>query len=78
MQRCMISPHAHRTAPTAAMIRQIAVPGHDTRSHDIMHIVQYGIVPTLRYDSPKFTLKSCTAQCAVQCALKVVVTRDES
>ena len=78
MQRCMISPHAYCTAPTAAPIWPIAVLGHDTLSRDIMNIVRYGIVPTLRYDSQKFTLKYCTAQCAVQCTLKVVVTHEES
>ena len=73
--------HAHWSAPTAAPIWPIAdftVPGHDTLSRDIMHIVQYGMVLTLRYDSQKFTLKSCTAQCTVQCALKVVATHEES
>ena len=73
-----VSPHAHWTAPTAAPIRPIAAPGHDTRSRDSMYIVRYGIVPALRFDSQKFTLKSCTAHCAVQCTLKVVVTREES
>ena len=76
----MLSPHARCTAPTAAPIRPIAVPGHrhGTRSRDILHIARYGIVPTLRYDSQNFTLKPCTGQCAVQCTLKVVVTREES
>ena len=67
--------------PDPTPIRPIAdftVPGHDTLSRDIMHIVQYGMAPTLHYDSQKFTLKSCTAQCTVQCALKVVATREES
>ena len=78
MQRCMIPPHAHWTVPTVAPIQPIAVPVHDTLSRDIMHIVRYGIVPTSRYDSQKFTMKSCTAQCAVQRVLKVVVTHEES
>ena len=76
MQSGMLSPYAHWTA--AAPTRPIAVPGHDTLSRDIMHIVRYCMVPTLRYDSQTFTQKSCTAQCAVQCAWKVVTTREES
>ena len=65
---------AHRTAPTAARIRPIAVPGHNTLSRDNMHTVRYGIVSTLRCDSQNVTLKYCT----VQCALKVIITREES
>ena len=60
------------------MFRPIAVPGHDTLSRDIMRTVRYGILPALHRDSQNFTLKSLAAQCTVQCALKVVVTREES
>ena len=43
-----------------------------------LHDIRHSIVPTLRRDSQKITLKSFTVQCTVQCAVKVVATREES
>ena len=43
-----------------------------------MRTVRYGVLPTLHRDLQNCTLKSLAAQCTVQCALKVVVTREES
>ena len=61
-------------------------PGHG-QFHDgvLLHVISctyiyiwYGIVPTLHRDSQNITLQYLAAQCTVQYALKVVVTREES
>ena len=62
----MISPHCS-PAP-------VAVPGHCTLARDVMHTARYSIVPTLRLDAQILHLDQCT----IQCASKVVATREES
>ena len=55
------------------MYVRVRTCGYATLSRDVMHTKRYGTAPSLSRDSPKiFTLKSTTAQCTVQRALKVV------
>ena len=56
-----------------------------TRYVGLLHVIlcaQYGTVSfrlfVVNGDFTKFTLKSSTVQCPVQCALKVVVTREKT
>ena len=57
----------------------VVVPGHCMLAYHVkcMYTVWYGIVPTLRHDSQNFMLKSSNVRGTVQCALKVVATREE-
>ena len=64
----MISPHC-TPAPDAT-------PGHCTIVRDVMNADRAGIIPTLRRIH-KFYVENFHWLCIVQCALKVVETREE-